>query len=51
MRRLLEAQGFVVRSDRDGVERARRWNRRSTVMDRLWVRFHHVLIADFIGSS
>jgi len=51
MRRLLEARGFIVRSDRDGVERARRWNRQSTVMDRLWVRFHHVLIADFIGSS
>jgi methyltransferase (TIGR00027 family) len=48
MRRLLEARGFVVRSDSDGVERARRLGVAPTAVERLWVRFHHVVVADVV---
>jgi methyltransferase (TIGR00027 family) len=51
MRRLLEERGFVVRSDRDGFERARRWDVVPTATDRFWVRFHHVVIADFVAAG
>lgn len=44
---MLRQQGFVVRTDRDGIERARRWRLTPTVVDRLWTRIHHVVIADF----
>jgi methyltransferase (TIGR00027 family) len=44
MRKLLFDRGFVVRSDRDGRERARRWGARSRNLG--GVRFHHVVIAD-----
>jgi methyltransferase (TIGR00027 family) len=50
MRRLLGDRGFVVRSDRDSLERARRWQRTPTSTDRLWVRFHRVIIADFVAT-
>jgi methyltransferase (TIGR00027 family) len=46
MRRLLEQRGFAVHSDRDGLERARRWRQRATPTDRFLMRFHHVVIAD-----
>jgi methyltransferase (TIGR00027 family) len=46
MRQLLEQRGFVVRSDRDGVERARRTGRDPSALERVLVRFHHVVIAD-----
>jgi methyltransferase (TIGR00027 family) len=46
MRRILEARGFVVRSDRDGAERAIRWIDAPTPAARRSVRFHHVVIAD-----
>jgi methyltransferase (TIGR00027 family) len=46
MRRILSDRGFVVRSDRDSLERALRWHRAPTSTDRLWVRFHRVVIAD-----
>ena len=45
LRSLLAAHGFVVRSDRDGRERAARWDMTPKVFDRFW-RFHHVVIAD-----
>jgi methyltransferase (TIGR00027 family) len=51
MRRVLEDRGFVVRSDRDGFDRAKRWKRAATLTDRVFVRFHHVLIADFVGRA
>jgi methyltransferase (TIGR00027 family) len=44
---LLAARGFAVRSDRDGLERARRWGVPVTAAERIWIRFHHVVIADF----
>jgi len=50
MRALLEQRGFVVCSDRDGVQRAYRWGIRPTAMDRFGVRFHHVVIADYLGT-
>jgi hypothetical protein len=46
MRRLLEERGFVVRSDRDGLERARRVASDPSLLDRVFVRHHHVVIAD-----
>ena len=46
MRALLEARGFTVTSDRDGLARARRWSKRVSPIDRAWVRHHHVVIAD-----
>jgi hypothetical protein len=49
MRRLLEARRFTVRTDRDGLERAQRWSKAPTFADRMWVRFHHVVVADFVG--
>jgi methyltransferase (TIGR00027 family) len=48
MRRLLADRGFVVRSDRDGLQRARRWSVPPTAIDRLWARSHHVVIADYV---
>jgi methyltransferase (TIGR00027 family) len=45
MHRLLAEHGFVVRSDRDGRERAARWDASPKAFDRFW-RFHHVVIAD-----
>jgi methyltransferase (TIGR00027 family) len=45
MRSLLAQRGFVVRSDRDGRERAARWDMTTKAFDRFW-RFHHVVIAD-----
>ncbi len=48
MRRLLVERGFVVRSDRDGIDRIRRLGMEPTPADRLWVRFHRVVIADFV---
>ena len=48
MRRLLAGRGFVVRSDRDGLQRARRWTVTPTAIDRVWVRSHHVVIADYV---
>lgn len=45
MRSLLAEHGFVVRSDRDGRERAVRWGMTPKPVDRFW-RFHHVVIAD-----
>jgi methyltransferase (TIGR00027 family) len=50
MRLLLEGRGFVVRSDRDGFERAVRWNPSPSPRWRSWFRFHHVVIADFVGG-
>jgi methyltransferase (TIGR00027 family) len=47
MRALLAARGFAVRSDRDGFARARRWGMPVTAAEQLWIRFHHVVIADF----
>jgi methyltransferase (TIGR00027 family) len=46
MRGLLGAHGFVVRSDCDGMDRARRWG---TTGSRGWSRYHHVVIADRTG--
>jgi methyltransferase (TIGR00027 family) len=51
MRRLLSDRGFVVRSDRDSLERARRWHRAPTSTDRVWIRFHRVIIADFVRTG
>jgi methyltransferase (TIGR00027 family) len=48
MRRLLGAHGFVVRSDRDGLERAARW---ATPAWRGLYRFHHVVIADRTAAT
>jgi hypothetical protein len=48
MRALLARYGFVVRSDRDGVERARRW---VTEAWRGWYRFHHVVVADRVDPA
>ena len=48
MRSLLAEHGFVVRSDRDGRERAARWDLTPKAVDRFW-RFHHVVIADVEG--
>jgi len=48
MRRLLSEHGFVVRSDRDGRERAARWDTTPKAFDRFW-RFHHVVVADVVG--
>lgn len=50
MARLLQNRGFVVRSDSDGSERARRLGVASASTDRLWARFHHVVVADFKPS-
>jgi len=50
MRRLLEERGFVVRSDRDGLDRLRRLGLSPTARDRLGARFHHVVIADVIAA-
>jgi methyltransferase (TIGR00027 family) len=50
MRRLLAERGFVVRSDRDGFEQARRWNVEVRGPGRRWFRFHHVVIADFVRA-
>jgi methyltransferase (TIGR00027 family) len=48
MRDLLAAHGFVVCSDRDGLERSRRW---APSPDRRGLfRFHHVVIADWMGA-
>ena len=47
MHALLTARGFVVSSDRDGLERAARFRGIPSPMDRIWARFHHVIIADF----
>jgi methyltransferase (TIGR00027 family) len=46
MKALLGAQGFAVRSDRNGAERAARWREQPARAGRLW-RFHHVVAADF----
>jgi len=46
MQRLLEARGFVVRSDRDGLQRARRIGSPPNVVDHAWARYHHVVVAD-----
>jgi methyltransferase (TIGR00027 family) len=46
MRGILEQRGFMVLSDRDGVDRARHVGLEPTAIDRFWVRFHHVVIAD-----
>jgi methyltransferase (TIGR00027 family) len=46
MRRLLQARGFVVTSDRDGRARALRWVREPSWPALHWFRFHHVAIAD-----
>ncbi len=46
MHRLLDARGFVVRSDRDGVERARRIGSPPNLVDQAWARFHRVVVAD-----
>ncbi len=46
MRTMLEARGFVVRSDSSGYARARRWKRAPDLVDRVWLDFHHVLVAD-----
>jgi len=48
MRALLARYGFVVCSDRDGVERARRW---ATEAWRGLHRFHHVVIADRVDPA
>jgi hypothetical protein len=37
---------FVVRSDRDGMERARRLDLAPSAAERGWIRFHHLVIAD-----
>jgi methyltransferase (TIGR00027 family) len=50
MARLLSERGFVVRSDRDGFERARRHKVAPSVGDRFLFRFHHVVVADFAGA-
>jgi methyltransferase (TIGR00027 family) len=49
MRRLLEERGFVVRSDRDGFERGRRWSKAENSFT--WARFHHVVIADRVAAE
>jgi methyltransferase (TIGR00027 family) len=46
MHELLEARGFVVRSDSGGYDRARRWKREPDLLDRVWFDFHHVVVAD-----
>jgi len=46
MRGLLDASGFVVRSDHDGIERARRLGAELPRFTHGWIRFHHVVIAD-----
>jgi methyltransferase (TIGR00027 family) len=51
MRELLEQRGFAVRSDRDGLDRARHVGLEPTAIDRLWVRFHHVVIADACATG
>lgn len=51
MRGLLAERGFFVVSDRDGLERAARWRPRTRPIDRVWTRFHHVVIADFDPSA
>ncbi len=51
MRRLLETRGFVVRSDRDGRERALRWIAAPSATSRRWFRFHHVVIADVASPA
>lgn len=51
IRELLERRAFGVRSDRDGLERAARWGRSPTPVDRVWVRFHHVVVADLVGRA
>jgi methyltransferase (TIGR00027 family) len=51
VRRLFSDRGFVVRSDRDSLERARRWRRAPTSTDRFWVRFHRVVIADLVRTA
>lgn len=51
MRELLHERGFVVRSDRDGLERARRHKAAPGPTDRLWFRFHHVVVADFVAAT
>jgi methyltransferase (TIGR00027 family) len=48
MRRLLGEHGFVVRSDRDGLERALRW---APPAWRGLYRFHHVVIADRTAAT
>jgi methyltransferase (TIGR00027 family) len=49
MGRLLEERRFVVRSDRDGSERAQHLGVSRTATERFWVRFHHVVIADLVA--
>jgi len=46
MHALLTSRGFVVSSDRDGLERATRFRGTPSATDRIWARFHHVVIAD-----
>jgi methyltransferase (TIGR00027 family) len=46
MHRLLEARGFVVKSDRNGLERARRIGSPPNVVDHAWARFHRIAVAD-----
>ncbi len=50
MRPLLHARGFIVRSDRDGIERARRLQLSLSPIDHVWIRFHHVVIADLVAA-
>jgi methyltransferase (TIGR00027 family) len=46
MHALLQRHGFEVVSDRDGYERARRWGLGVKAPERVWIRFHHVFVAD-----
>jgi methyltransferase (TIGR00027 family) len=50
MRRLLLERGFVVYSDRDGLDRARRWGSSPEPASRSRVRFHHVVVADIVSE-
>jgi methyltransferase (TIGR00027 family) len=47
MHALLRQHRFVVRSDRGGIERAIRAGMEPVLLDRVFTRFHHVVIADF----
>jgi methyltransferase (TIGR00027 family) len=43
---LLRKHDWAITSDRDGVERALRWKGSVSLLDHVWPRFHHVVIAD-----
>jgi len=49
MRELLERHGFVVRSDRDGLERLRHMGVTPSFLDRV-TKFHHVVMADVAAT-